>query len=129
MITIAKLAADYNAQPYEVAAALDLGRVDDDHEVDETFAREVLDMLASEKAAQVTEEALRFRQGELDHAEQVTDERREARNASVCSAVAAGITQYRVAQIIGKTPQAVAKIVDADRQVERVKGNPRKRPK
>ena len=51
MITIAKLATDYNAQPYEIAAALDLGRVNDDHEVDETFAREVLEMLAAEKGA------------------------------------------------------------------------------
>ena len=35
----------YDAQPYEIAAALDLGVVGDDFEVDETFAREVLDAL------------------------------------------------------------------------------------
>lgn len=43
-ITIARLARDYDAQPYEIAAALDLGAAAD-FEVDETFAREVLDAL------------------------------------------------------------------------------------
>lgn len=56
MITIAQLATEYGSQPYEIASALDLGTVHDDHEVDETFAREVLDILSAQTAEMVDDE-------------------------------------------------------------------------
>lgn len=46
-VTIDTLAVEYDMQPYEVAAALDLGIAT---EVDETFAREVLDLMAAQSA-------------------------------------------------------------------------------
>ena len=48
-ITIAKLAAEYNSEPYEIAAALDLGVVPDDCLVDSYFAHDVLDLIAVQR--------------------------------------------------------------------------------
>lgn len=49
-ITIAQLASEYGQQPFEIAAALDLGKAPDDYEIEEGYAREVLDLLAAEVA-------------------------------------------------------------------------------
>lgn len=46
-ISIRDLATEYRTQPHEVAAALDLGDVPDTREIDATYAREVLDLMAA----------------------------------------------------------------------------------
>lgn len=49
-ITIARLAQEYGQQPYEIAAAFDLEGAPDDYEIEEGYARWLLDLLASEVA-------------------------------------------------------------------------------
>lgn len=50
MTTIATIAAEYNMQPYELAAFLDLGQgVDYEKELDEEEARNVIDILEYDK--------------------------------------------------------------------------------
>lgn len=51
MITIAAIAAEYNMQPYELAAFLDLGRgVDYEKELNEKEAKEIIDILEYDRA-------------------------------------------------------------------------------
>lgn len=53
MTSIASLARDYNAQPYEIAATLDLGADYDDHaELDDATEAEYRSILDAADAAQ-----------------------------------------------------------------------------
>ena len=55
--------------------------------------------------------ALARKRDDLAAAEQAVDAARTARNRLVRRAVSLGVTKYQVAQLLGISPQAVAKIV------------------
>ena len=59
------------------------------------------------------EKALRLTRDNLAHAEAMAGRFRDDRNAAIRAAIRDGMSMYRVAQIIGISQQAVARIRDA----------------
>lgn len=49
--TLRTVAGEFDMEPYAVAAALDVAHVSDDQEVDEAEAREVLQLMVDQAAA------------------------------------------------------------------------------
>lgn len=69
--------------------------------------------MSSEKKDKDRETILRRMQEALDHAEQSTARFRGARDDAIREAIKEGMSMYRVAQVVGISQQAVARIRDA----------------